>query len=134
MKHPIYRSVAAVTGCSTDDDTTSLFRHNAPLSTTIDAPPSSSALMTTDDVFLTVIGDEVPGAGQQHIDLAHTVCDALEAGNSVRSVVVTMIEAGGPLTAKQKGAILGAGVTAYCPDYTDELDEFFDEYNKGGAA
>lgn len=122
-------AITTTAACTTDDDTSSVFRHQAPASTTVTEQPK-----TKDDIFMTVIEDTIPGAGPAHIDLAHTICEALDAGASPEEVVLTMLQAGGPLDATQKGTLVGAAVPVYCPEHSDAMEAFFDQYRAGDPA
>lgn len=75
------------------------------------------------DLYLQVVRDEYPSLenvdDQALVDFAVAACDAFEAGATAEQVVSTV--AGGAMAPSQGGFLLGAGIQAYCPEYSDEL-------------
>ncbi len=102
-----------VTGCT--DSATASF---VPSPTTL--PPAEHVTpkpaMSDDDLYLAVIADEFPDAGQLHIDVAEVVCEAFGDGLSERQVVSIML-AELDWTPVQVGSVAGAAVGVYCPEH-----------------
>lgn len=65
---------------------------------------------------------------QQAVDAGQYVCDGLDTGFSLNQMMLTYALHDEPLQpgvlAEDTGAIAGAGITAFCPEHTDQLDEF----------
>lgn len=65
---------------------------------------------------------------QQGIDAGKYVCKGLDAGFTLNQMMITYATYDEPLQpgvlAEDNGAIAGAGITAFCPEHTDQLDEF----------
>lgn len=61
------------------------------------------------------------------IDMAHTVCEALDAGVSwdliVLNASISLDGQGQGYLAEDVGVIYGAGMQTFCPQYADELEE-----------
>lgn len=118
-------AVLPIAACDTDANITPTaadVRITAPQSTTI-APPTSTPELTDaerDRIFLKVVGDAGVPATQEAIDTAHAICDALDAGNSPESVALVVVN-GFDGDIDKAGALLGAGVEAYCPQHSDDL-------------
>ncbi|QIG61829.1 hypothetical protein SEA_EPONINE_56 [Mycobacterium phage Eponine] len=83
------------------------------------ASPSSATTM--DDLFIAALNKEgVPynnnPAGA--VDLAHTVCHALDMGVGLGTVMLTIVQAGdGYWTVEQAGSFVGASIGAYCIEH-----------------
>ncbi|AUH68487.1 MULTISPECIES: DUF732 domain-containing protein [Gordonia] len=124
IRKPILAAVAAfalpLTACSTTPDPAPVadVSVTAPQSTT---PPTTPELTETqkDRIFLQVVAEEGI-TGQQAIDTAHAICDALDAGNTPEAVALVVLD-GFDGDTDQAGALLGAGIQAYCPQYSDAM-------------
>lgn len=103
-----------VTGC-TDSATASFVPSPTTLPPAEHVTPKTPAL-SDDDLFLVVIADEFPDAGQVHIDIAQVVCEAFGDGLSERQVVSIML-AELDWTPEQVGSVAGAAVGVYCPEH-----------------
>lgn len=95
------------------------------------APDDSAA---QDQKFLSTLKD-YPIA-QDHpeaaIRLGHSVCTALDGGESVKQVLIDLAKASDKSGATQAqsetvGAIMASAIYTYCPKYTDELGTVLDE-------
>ncbi|MGO3325354.1 DUF732 domain-containing protein [Gordonia sp. (in: high G+C Gram-positive bacteria)] len=96
--------------CGTDG--TATIAAPAPVAETAASP------VDTDDVFLQVLRDRGIPANSASIEAAHAVCDALDAGATIVQVISASVEGYG----SSDGAyVAGAGIAAYCPQYSDEL-------------
>lgn len=88
----------------------------APKSTTVNPSPTLSE-SDKDKLFIKYLEiNDVPlvsAAPEQAVDLAHTICDALSSGVSLRQLAVPMLK---EFTPTQAGQIMGAAVGAYCPE------------------
>ncbi len=71
-----------------------------------------------DDIFLAVVRPESPEAGPAHIDLAHNICDALDAGATMDQVGMTLLASSDYYTPEQLGTLAGAAVGTYCPEHS----------------
>lgn len=84
-----------------------------------------------DDLFATVMRDQHPKAFSGVDDallaeLGRNVCGAIDTGTTIMEAVQIGMDAG--YTPEVAGAIVGGAVTAFCPDHSDELDEFTDTF------
>lgn len=65
---------------------------------------------------------------QQGIDAGKYVCKGLDTGFTLNQMMVTYALHDEPLQpgvlAEDTGAIAGAGIVSFCPEYQDQLDEF----------
>lgn len=89
------------------------------------AHPAMTAQQTDDAFIQALVADNLPGtdgARKEYIALAHTECQALDAGNSVEAVLATGIQSGAPtFSPEDVGHIFGSAVRFYCPEYTDAV-------------
>ncbi|QBI96032.1 hypothetical protein SEA_MISSDAISY_52 [Mycobacterium phage MissDaisy] len=83
------------------------------------ASPSEATSM--DDLFIAALQAEgVPYYDNPDgaIELAHTVCDALDAGVGIGTVTLTVAQSGdGYWTVEQAGYFVGASIGAYCIEH-----------------
>lgn len=81
---------------------------------------------TREELFVELIHDEFPETegvpDATLIDAAQATCDALDDGASMTDVALEIATSGAP--ADLSGYIMGAGISAFCPEYQDELDAF----------
>ena len=90
------------------------------------APDVVQPTVSPDTLFLGQLDQAgVPAPGQAHIDVAHSMCDALDAGATMQQVFLTALGSS-PLTPEQTGTLIGAGIVAYCPEYVDDIDSVGD--------
>lgn len=83
---------------------------------------------TNRETFLSVVHKQYPGlAGSRALDnamvhTAHLVCQKMDEGftaNDIVNVVLSNVDS--IHEAKQEGFIIGAGVAAWCPQYSDDF-------------
>lgn len=100
--------VFGLTGCGGIGNTA-----NETSNATQNAPVDKEAL------FLQVVHENAPASNSvtdsKLIELAHAYCDALDAGVTVEDIALSAYQSGVP--SKLAGAVLGAGVVAYCPEH-----------------
>lgn len=115
---PVVAALAlAVTACDPLDDTAEASHTPAPTT----APVEN--VVDPDSLFLAVIDDEIPGAGQAHIRVAKAACEALDDGATIEQLIVVALNSDSGLEPGQIGTLLGAGVVAYCPEHADLIPE-----------
>ena len=112
--------------CSTDGTPTAV---DDPTTSTSTTTPTTTELTPKqkDRIFLQVIAKHGLH-GQSAIDAAKATCDALDAGVPAETVALTALEALGDV--EKAGALLGAGVEAYCPEHSAD----FADLGKGSKA
>lgn len=99
-----------------------------------DAPASVDDLdqETVEMLFLSVLRDQEPVFAGIPDDLvletAHATCEALDAGVSFEEIAATGI-AEGSFTTAELGAMTGASVAAFCPEYEDEMRDYADRWS-----
>lgn len=85
---------------------------------------------SVEDLFLVVVHDQAPLSRSvpdaDILDAAHSTCQALDEGNSMTDIMLIVIGSGIPTDVG--GAIVGAGISAFCPEYQDELDALDAQY------
>lgn len=91
----------------------------ADITTNVIPKTTTEEKVDIDQVFLAAMRQKGLPATQQAIDTAHAMCDALDAGNSVESVINLSLESLG----EDGPFFVGAGVGAYCPEYGDDIDD-----------
>ncbi|OBG72042.1 MULTISPECIES: DUF732 domain-containing protein [unclassified Mycobacterium] len=86
----------------------------------------------TDDSFLSALTNYgiVIGGDNDPIAMARAVCDGLDK-NQKASFLALKVKREANLTAKQSGFFVGASVSAYCPQYRDQVDGSLDWLNPG---
>lgn len=94
-----------------------------PVATTYTAP-TSTYRQPDNSIYLDLLASK----GFDHVDNAtaiaagEAVCDLLDIGGSVG--IATRIAVGEGLTGETAGAVIGAAVSALCPEHWSELEEF----------
>lgn len=81
---------------------------------------------TADLIFLTTLDTvdssiRITYGDDGLIGVAHSSCDALDAGATLMDMTNAVINA--EFDVIQAGTILGAGVAAYCPEHSDVFDQ-----------
>lgn len=86
--------------------------------------------MSTDEIFITVLRNNnnsiIDSADDQTlIELGKQVCTTLDAGNSVTDIMYALVGSSDGSESSDywdfAGMMIGAGVAAYCPEYTNQL-------------
>lgn len=88
------------------------------------------ATPTVEDMYLQVLratgNSYITGASDSDlIQLGHTVCEALDAGNTVEEVIYYLAANSNnndPEFARFEGQVIGAAVPAFCPEYSYQID------------
>lgn len=98
----------------------SLVGCGAPAETTA---PDSAPSISKSDLYLNTVRDEYPELESVDdsllITYAKNTCDLLENGASGTDIFNAVLESG--IDVEVGAYITGAGVQAYCPEYSDEL-------------
>lgn len=86
----------------------------------------------SDDAFLAALDNHgiVIGGGNDPVAMGRAVCAGLDR-NQRASYLALKIMKDVNLTAKQAGFVVGAAVSAYCPEYRDQIDGSLDWLNPG---
>ncbi|MGB3602757.1 MAG: DUF732 domain-containing protein [Gordonia sp. (in: high G+C Gram-positive bacteria)] len=119
-------AACSVDGAPATTTTTNVAAPAAAADTTEEAQTLTPAQQ--DQVFIRVLRDQgfpLDDAESEAIDLAHTVCETLDAGVPAKRIADATMDTYGPTDA---GTLLGAATTTYCPEYTDDFTRL------GGAA
>lgn len=78
---------------------------------------------TVDMMFLTVVHNATPiSQGLEDavvIDLAESICVALDSGASIEEIFMLAIEES--MDTELFGSVAGAGISAYCPQHLDQI-------------
>jgi Protein of unknown function (DUF732) len=77
---------------------------------------------STDDRFVAALVNEGIGKGippEKLIHLGHTICSDLSHGRSVTDAMKGLYTSG--IGARDAGALVGASIGAYCPQYSNEV-------------
>ena len=107
-------TVFVLSGCTSGGGTAT----ETPTASAPSATPSNP-----DELFLSVIHEEYPqfaggAADADMIALAHSTCDALDAGASMDAVMDAAIQSvGNKEDARLVGFVMGVGIAAYCPEH-----------------
>lgn len=110
-----------LTGCSTTPT-------YAPSQTEAPAAPQ----LTDEDLYLQTLhstGNSYVnnGTDAQLVQLGHTVCQALDEGNSVTDIVTYLVlnsNNDDPEFARFEGQVIGAAVGAFCPEYSGQISGY----------
>jgi len=108
-------------GCTTEAPVT--ITETAMVTTQVVTPDAALTPELADALFLQVVKDAEPAAAEltdaDMINLAHAMCVALDDGADVETVVIVALNSG--IDMDLAATINGAGIAAYCPEYTDLL-------------
>lgn len=88
-------------------------------------PPAQPSPEILDLAFMSVMDSYFgPGIAAPARDLAKTFCRTLDSGISYGDAVVVSLSIAqdNGVSASDLGAIIGAGVPAYCPQYSDDAE------------
>jgi hypothetical protein len=136
MKYPLV-TLAVITlilaGCSVPDDPTPVVTHTevstpAPSVTPeeVDAEPVLSDEQL-EQVYLLTLREQNPEltavSDDMIVRLGHQVCETLDAGASFDQMAAALLGQGNDELA---GAVVGAAVSAFCPEYTADMNAFID--------
>lgn len=131
----------ATTAAPTTEATTTT---TAPTTTTVTVPPAPDATVARDELspelvdlaYEITIGNQAPHL-LDHFGfdgakaLAVEACNQIDNGDTVLVVslgLVQYLETEG-FPPEDAGAILGAGLTGYCPEHVEEMERMFDAVN-----
>ena len=115
---PVVAALAlSVTACDPLNDAAEASHTPAPTTTPVEN------VVDPDDLFLAVIGDEIPGAGAAHVKVAKAACEALDDGATLPQLILVGLDTDSGLEPEQLGFLLGAGIVAYCPEHQDLIPE-----------
>lgn len=85
---------------------------------------NSDGLSVIDSIYLELLRDEIPDLNHVEddliINLGSEICNAFDNGMSFREMV--MAGMGSEFTASEQGAMIGASIGAYCPEYEYKLN------------
>ena len=115
-------SVFALSACSTPSDTAS------DGSTTLAHEDSGYSFEETVliEAYESEYGDASVGYEGQIIDIGYSTCDALDAGVTFETIATTAYDSG--MDMEEAGYIVGASVTAFCPEWTEYLMDTVSQY------
>lgn len=85
---------------------------------------NNDGLSAIDSLYLELLRDEIPDLNLIEddliISLGSEICNAFDNGMSFREMV--MAGMGSEFTASEQGAMIGASIGAYCPEYEYKLN------------
>ncbi|MFF6829630.1 DUF732 domain-containing protein [Streptomyces longwoodensis] len=115
----------ALTACSsTTDDASSDTKPKATASASPKASPSKAKYSTNETAFLLTTRTKIPALKKvpddQLLDLGHSACTAIDAGNSPTAVAL-QTEKGLQIGVDKSAYIVGAAVSQFCPQHKDQL-------------
>lgn len=100
----------------------------APVASEPPAPaPAPAPVVSKEDVFDQVVGTSLGyGAVDAARDVAEAFCDSLRNGTDFGTASMLMLAIGQQegVTPSQLGTIVGAGVPAFCPEYSDDMQRW----------
>lgn len=106
-------ALAALTACSSDNDTTADKK-----------PTPAVSHSTAESAYLTTTRAKIPDLKKvpdgQILDLGHSACEAVDAGNSPQAVAAKA-EEGLQIGDRNSGYVIGAAISQFCPEHKDKL-------------
>jgi hypothetical protein len=107
-----------------EDDTTSDTKPTPTASATKSAGPEDTGHTPQETAFLLTVRAKIPALekvpDEQILDLGHSSCTAIDAGNSPTAVAVRA-EEGLQIGAENSAYIVGAAVSQFCPEHKSKL-------------
>lgn len=96
------------------------------------APDQQLTPEQKDAVYLAFLREKYPNelasiSDAQIIELGKAVCSAFDSGASAEEIAVTILDNDFP--AELGGAVMGAGIVTYCPQYKGEMDALVEDYS-----